>query len=109
VTIGKHCLIASNVYITDHDHNIELPRSNPLYRDTLQVSVVTVSDYVWIGEKVNILKGVTIGESSIIGAGSTVTKDIPPFSIALGSPAKVIKKWDSHYGDWVRYSEHKKM
>ena len=102
ITIGRHCLIASHVYITDHDHNIDLPRSDPSYSDNLQTSTVVLGDYVWVGEKVNILKGVTIGESSIIGAGSTVTKDIPPYSIALGCPARVVKTWDSQSKAWIK-------
>jgi len=105
VTIGKHCLIASHVYITDHDHNISLPRSHPSYMDNLQTSAVRIGDYAWIGEKVNILKGVSIGESSIIGAGSTVTRDIPPIAIALGSPAKVVKIWDSDSRTWIKNIE----
>lgn len=105
ITIGRHCLIASHVYITDHDHNIDLPRSDPSYRDNLQTSAVVLADYVWVGEKVNILKGVTIGKSSIIGAGSTVTRSIPPYSLALGTPAKVVKTWDSNSETWVKNIE----
>jgi len=104
VTIGKHCLIASNVYISDHDHNTSLPRSDPLYKnDYLQTAPVTIGPNVWIGEKANILKGVSIGESSIIGAGSTVTKDIPSYCIAAGSPAKIIKVWDADLKKWVAW------
>lgn len=53
---------------------------------------VSIGKNVWIGEKATILPGVTIGEGSIIGANSVVTKNIPPYSIACGIPAKVIKK-----------------
>ena len=53
---------------------------------------ITIKDDVWLGAHVTILPNVTIGESTVIGAGSVVTSDIPPFSIAVGAPAKVIKK-----------------
>jgi virginiamycin A acetyltransferase len=53
---------------------------------------VTIGNNVWIGDNVIILSGVTIGDGAVIGAGSIVTKDAPPFSIAVGNPAKVIKK-----------------
>ncbi len=89
VTIGKHCLIASHVYITDHDHNISLPRSHPSYMDILQTSAVRIGDYAWIGEKVNILKGVSIGESSIIGAGSTFIRDTSLYLKIMGCPVNL--------------------
>lgn len=52
---------------------------------------VTIGDYVWIGMNCLILKGVTIGEGAIIGAGSVVTRDVPPFCLAAGSPARVLR------------------
>ena len=58
-------------------------------------------DSIWIGEHVVIMSGVDIGEMSIIGANSVVTKSIPPRSIAVGAPAKVIRKWDDSKGGWV--------
>ena len=59
---------------------------------------------VWIGEFVSILPGVTIGMGSIIGTMSVVTKSIPPYSIAVGSPAKVIKVYDFENKKWVKNS-----
>ena len=53
---------------------------------------VVIGDHVWIGTRAMILPGVTIGEGAVIGAGSVVTKDIPPYSIAVGSPAKVVRE-----------------
>ena len=59
---------------------------------------ILIEENVWLGEHVSVLPNVTIGKSSIISTGSVVTKDIPPFSIAVGIPAKVIKKRTSDFG-----------
>ena len=56
---------------------------------------VIIGDNVWIGDKATILGGVTIGESVIIAANSVVTKDVPPYSVVAGIPAKVIKKMNN--------------
>lgn len=101
VTIGANVLIASNVYITDHDHDWTDPAQPARDNGRLIVSPVTIHDYAWIGEKVTILKGVTIGERSIIGAGSVVTRDIPADCIAIGSPARVYKCYDREQQAWV--------
>ena len=63
---------------------------------------VHIGDKVWVGESVCILPGVTIGECSIIGAGSVVTKSIPPYSIAVGTPAKVIKRYNFDTRSWIK-------
>lgn len=94
IIIGNNVLIASNVYISDHMHglpdysDIEIA---PLKRQLSSKGPVIIGDNVWIGEKVIVLPGVTIGKNSIIGANAVVTKDIPEYSIAVGIPAKVIK------------------
>lgn len=101
VTLGKHVMIASSVYITDHDHDLSDPMDPPSINSRLLTSPVHIGDYTWLGEKVMVLKGVTIGERSVIGAGSVVTRDIPPLSIAIGSPAKVIRRYDQDAGRWL--------
>ncbi len=101
IEIGRHVLMASNVYITDHDHDWADPFDPPSMNDRLVVSPVVIEDYVWLGENVTVLKGVTIGERSIVGAGSTVTKDIPPLCVAVGSPARVVKRYDTDSRAWV--------
>lgn len=95
IRIGNDVLMASRVYITDHSHgapdyhDIDTPPSS---RKVYSKGPVIIEDEVWIGEGACILPNVTIGRGSIIGANSVVTKNIPPFSIACGSPARVIKK-----------------
>jgi acetyltransferase-like isoleucine patch superfamily enzyme len=89
LSIGMHCGIGPNCYITDHDHGLDLAFS-PLQQPMIS-SPTKIGDRVWIGANVTILKGVTIGNDAVVGAGSVVTKDIPEKAIAVGNPAKVIK------------------
>jgi len=94
VSIGDNVLIASNVFITDHDHgdtSLDSLILAPAHRP-LTSSPVVVENNVWIGQNVVILKGVTIGESSIIAAGAVVTRNVPSFSIVAGVPAKILKQ-----------------
>lgn len=106
VKIGNDVLFASNVFISDHTHgnysgNMQSNPFQPPNDREIVCGDVEIGDRVWIGENVAVLLGVSIGESSIIGANSVVTKDIPSFSIAVGSPAKVIKTWDRLTEQWV--------
>jgi acetyltransferase-like isoleucine patch superfamily enzyme len=93
ITIGKHCLLAGGVRLSDFDgHPIDAGQrraNQPTPADT--VCPVTVGDDVWIGAGAVVLKGVSIGDRSIIGAGSVVTRDVPPDVVAAGNPARVVK------------------
>lgn len=108
VTIGDRVLIASKVFISDHDHGCygkggihSSPRTPPGDRD-LSATPIVIEDDVWLGEFVSVLPGVRIGKGSIIGTMSTVTRDIPPYSIAVGSPARVIKQYSFENNRWER-------
>lgn len=107
VIIGDDVLMGSKIYITDHNHGVyrgdnqDSPMVPPAYRRLNECEYVRIGDRCWIGEFVTILPGVTIGEGCIIGSHSTVTHDIPANSIAIGSPAKVIKVWDEILGRWA--------
>ncbi len=100
LTIGENTLIASNVFISTENHGMN--PEMPYYKQPLITKAVHIGSNCWIGEKVVILPGVTIGDYSIVGAGSIVTKNIPPYTIAVGNPAKVIKKWDAKNKKWVK-------
>jgi acetyltransferase-like isoleucine patch superfamily enzyme len=93
VTIGKRCLMGADVMIFDTDfHNPEPEGRRYAPVDWPRISApVIIGDDVFIGTGSKVIKGVTIGEGSIIGAGSLVVGDIPPFSVAVGSPARVIR------------------
>lgn len=103
IEIGKDVLIASNVLIIDYNHGSDPEKSDYLQQNLLVKSVV-IGDACWIGQNVIILPGVTIGEHSIIGAGSIVTKSVPPYSIAVGNPAKCIKQFDFSIKKWTSLS-----
>ena len=91
VTIGRNVLIASRVYISDHDHEFDNPELPPI-KAGLIVSPVVIEDEVWVGEGAVILKGVTVGKRAVIGSNAVVTKDVPPFSVAGGVPAKILRR-----------------
>ena len=91
VHIGRNVLIASNVLVTDSDHVVE-PGGVPVTQNPKLVTrPVRIEDNCWIGQNAVILKGVTVGHDSIVGANSVVTRDVPPCSIVAGNPARVIK------------------
>jgi len=95
VKIGNNVLIASKVFITDHSHGDSSYKSllvAPRLRHVTSKGPVIIEDNVWIGEGASIMPNVKIGHNSIIGTNAVVTKDVPPFSIVGGAPAKVIKK-----------------
>lgn len=94
VVIGNNVLIGSNVLITDHAHGCTDESDidvEPSKRSLYSKGPVIIEENVWIGENVSILPNVRIGRNSVIGANSVVTKDLPPYSIAVGNPVKVIK------------------
>ena len=105
ITIEDRVLIASDVVITSEDHGIEVETNKTYGSQKLSHEPVTIEEETWIGEKVIILKGVTIGKRSIIGAGSVVTKSIPPYCIAVGNPARVIKKYNFDTHSWDRWKD----
>lgn len=90
VTIGDHVEVGPNVNIITGEHftEIDARRSNRGKEFTREV---VIGSDCWIGANVTILAGVTVGEGCTVGAGSAVKRDIPPFSIAVGVPARVIK------------------
>jgi len=95
VTIGKNVLFASNVLVTDSDHVIE-PGGLPVTRNNRFVTrPVRIEDNCWIGQNAVILKGVTIGHDSIVGANTVVTRSVPPCSVVAGNPARIIRSLDS--------------
>jgi acetyltransferase-like isoleucine patch superfamily enzyme len=91
VEIGDHCMFANGCFISDAAHRFDDPDRPVTWQGFTSKGPTVVGDNVWCGAHVVITSGVTIGERCVIGANSVVTKDIPPFSIAAGSPAKVLR------------------
>ena len=89
--IGKYSAIGPHSVIMTYTHLFE-DASIPIRFQDLELKKVRIGEGVWLGAHVVVLSGVTIGDGSVVGAGAVVTKDIPPYSIAAGVPAKVIRK-----------------
>jgi len=86
IRIGNHVFIAKGVIIRDSDsHSVERD-------DYIETQPIVICDHVWIGMRAIIMKGVTIGEGSIIGAGAVVTNDVPPNSMVGGVPARIFRQ-----------------
>jgi acetyltransferase-like isoleucine patch superfamily enzyme len=104
VVLGRYVMLARNVYISDHGHAFE-DVSKPIALQGLRtVKRTLIDDETWLGQNVCVLPGVRIGKHCVIGANSTVTCDIPDFCVAVGSPAKVIKKYDPGKQLWLPVS-----
>ncbi len=88
ITIGRHVMMGINCMIISQNHKFRFPEGY----DGFEGKNVIIEDYVWIGNRVIILPGVTIGKHAIIGAGSVVPRNIPDYAIAVGNPA-VVKRY----------------
>lgn len=99
VTIGNYCSIAKNVTIQENNHNVARFTTYYLNKNVLKSAAedniskgsIKIGHDVWIGDGAKVLSGVNIGTGAIIGANSVVTKDVPPYSIVVGVPGRVIK------------------
>ena len=109
VKIGNNVLLASKIYISDCSHGTYSGNENDSHPDSiphdrpLSSKPVVIEDNVWLGEFVSVLPGVTIGKGSIVGANSVVSKNLPPYVIAVGTPAKPIKKFNFETNKWEKY------
>jgi acetyltransferase-like isoleucine patch superfamily enzyme len=93
ILVEEGAMLAQGCYVTDSDEHPIDPalRAQGLPPDAADIKTVRICRNAWIGKGAYILKGVTIGEGAIVGAGAVVTKDVPPRSIAVGNPARVIE------------------
>ena len=93
VKIGKYCHFGKNLTIYGFNHRYESASKIPYDEEIIKKPVI-IKDFVWIGANVTIAPGVTIQEGVVIAAGSVVVKDVPPYSVVGGNPAKLIKLRD---------------
>lgn len=101
IQIGNHIIMSTQVFITDHDHGVLHTDLNLHQQPLTENGYVIIKDNVFIGTKASILKNVTIGQHSSIGANSVVTKDVPAYSIVAGNPAKILKQYDLKLKKWL--------
>lgn len=101
VEIADHVMTAQNVVISGMNHSYEDVHVPPTMQK-VTTSQIKISENVWIGANSVITSGVTIGRHSIIGAGSVVTKDIPEYCVAVGNPARLIKKYNQDTKVWEK-------
>jgi acetyltransferase-like isoleucine patch superfamily enzyme len=92
IEIGSHCMFANHCFLTDADHRFEDPELPITWQGMNPKGPITIGDNCWFGTNCVVTGGVTIGERTVVGANSVVTKDLPPRVIAAGAPAKVIRE-----------------
>jgi len=92
IEVGCDVMLAQFVTVLDHDHAFDLGEDDQLRFDGYRTAPVKIGDRVWLGEKVTVLKGVTIGDDVIVGAHTLVNKDVPSNCVIGGSPFRILKK-----------------
>ena len=101
VKIGNNVNLAQNITVSGLNHNYK-DVSKRIDEQGVSTSLITIEDNVWIGANSVITQGVTIGRHCIVAAGSIVSKDLPPFSVVAGNPARVIKTYNTISGNWEK-------
>lgn len=108
VTIGAHLLCGSRILISDHAHGsyggggeASDPAVPPVQRALVSTGPVLIGDNVWLGDGVAVLAGAEIGDGCVIGANSVVTGRIPARTLAVGAPARAVRRWDETSGAWL--------
>lgn len=103
ITIGKNVLFAGYVHVTDHSHGYE-DITKPISKQPLiSKGPVVIEDNCWLGFNSEILSGVHIGRNSVVAAHAVVTKDVPPYSIVAGNPARIVKQYNFETHEWEKY------
>ena len=101
ITIGNDVIFAQNIVASALNHAYS-DVTKPIHSQPILTSPIIVEDECWIAANVVITAGVTIGKHSVVGAGSVVTKSVPPYSVVVGNPAKVIKQYNFEKAEWIR-------
>ncbi len=97
VEIGDHCMLANHCFVTDGNHRFDDPELPVPWQGFTTAGPTRIGDNTWLGANVVVTSGVTIGERCVIGANSVVTKDVEPFTIAAGVPARALRRLE--YGE----------
>lgn len=103
IILEENVLTADKVYISDNLHNYKDPTISIIEQPIKQVSPVVIGEGSWLGENVCVI-GASVGKHCVVGANAVVIKDIPDYSVAVGIPAKVIKKFNFNTNRWEKVS-----
>ena len=101
VTIGNDIMLAQNIVMSGLNHGYE-DITMSIHDQKVNTAQITIEDEAWIAANAVILAGVTVGKHSVVAAGSVVTKNVPPFSIVGGNPAKLLKQYNPESKKWER-------
>jgi acetyltransferase-like isoleucine patch superfamily enzyme len=101
IRVGNNVIFAQNIVASGLNHeyrNID----TPIYQQKILTAPIVIEDDCWIAANVVLTAGITIGKHSVVAAGAIVTRDIPPYSVAVGNPARIIKRYDSDRKEWIK-------
>ena len=101
VTIGNNVIMAQNIVVSALNHEYR-DVTMPIHAQKILTNPIVIEDDCWIAANSVITSGITIGKHSVVAANAVVTKNVPPFSVVAGNPAKIIKQYDFGLKDWVR-------
>lgn len=107
VTIGRNVLFAGYVHITDHSHGYEDINMPITPQPLISKGPIIIDDDCWLGFGSEILSGVHIGKHSIVAARAVVTKDVPPYTIVAGNPAKIVKQYNFDTKRWEKVQKQR--
>ncbi len=105
VNLGNNIILAQNIVISGLNHNYDDVKT-PIKDQGVSTDLITIEDDCWIGANAVITAGVKIGKHSVVAGGSVVTKNIPPYSVAVGNPARVIKRYNPMTQQWEKLAKH---
>lgn len=104
VTIGNFVILAQNVVLSGLNHSYQ-DITTPTCKQQCTKAPIVIEDEVWIGANAVITAGVTIGKHSVVAGGSVVTKNVPPYTVVGGNPARIIKKFNFETNTWESTKE----
>lgn len=101
VRIGEWVLMARHVYISDHGHEFRDPDRPISEQGITQPQAVDIGDHTWLGQNACVMPGVRVGRHCVVGSNAVVTKSVPDFSVVVGAPAVVVRRYDAGVREWV--------
>ncbi|HLU83293.1 MAG TPA: acyltransferase [Trueperaceae bacterium] len=105
IVIEDDVMFAANIFVSDGSHGTTTGEVPYKYQGITGIAPIRIGRGSWIGQNAVIMPGVTIGELAVIGANSVVTNDVPPRCVAVGAPARIVKRWDLTAQRWRRVEE----